>query len=104
MTYREIREEVSRCSFLRRPGDFSYRVDSSGLDLEDSGKVLGALTPRHETCKPRAVRSRKGYACLVPVALVGVDASDEYLVLENDLCRVVPGGGPGSPTRHYQRQ
>src|SRR5580765_4229623 len=83
---------------LRGPGDDgSYlgelhdHLDVVWRPLQRARKVVGSFASRHEMRQPGAICAGQGFAGLVPVPLVGIDAADEDVVPQHRR-RVGRGG------------
>jgi hypothetical protein len=51
------------------------------LPLESAWEVLWPLSSSDQPVQPRTVCLSQGFACLIPVPFVGVDAADNYVIL-----------------------
>src|SRR5580658_1582456 len=80
-----------------RFGELDDDLDIVIPPLEGACKVLRPLSSSDQPVQPRTVRLSQGFASLIPVPLVGVDAADDDIVLQDRLCCHIASDGTGPP-------
>ena len=86
--------ELIAVSFLDQMSrELNDDFDVVGLSLQRLLEILRLFTARDQAAQPLPVGARQILTCPVPVALVGIDAADDHVVLQAPLpprCRPWP--------------
>jgi hypothetical protein len=80
-----------------RFGELDDNLDVAILPLEGARKVLRPLPSGDQPLQPRTVCPGERFASLIPVPLVGVDAANDDVVLQDRFCGNIASDVPDSP-------